>query len=74
MIRFSKGEKPSHRFAVGQTVQMKPFGTSPPAEEKFKVNALMPARDGAPQYRLRGRSEDMIAWCRKTILSSRPRS
>lgn len=56
MIRYSEN-KPTHRFGIGQSVQMKTFGTGQPTGEKFTINALLPPRDGAPQYRLRGESE-----------------
>jgi hypothetical protein len=57
MIRFRQDDKLAHRFAVGQCVQMKTFGSSQPTGQKFTINALMPVRDGTPQYRLRGESE-----------------
>lgn len=57
MIRFRQDDKPAHRFAVGQCVHIKTFGSIQPTGQKFTINALMPVRDGAPQYRLRGQLE-----------------
>ena len=53
MIRYARAEKPTHRFAVGQTVRLKGSISGNPASERFQVKATLPVRGDALQYRVR---------------------
>ena len=45
---------PAHRVPIGQFVRLKSrAGLSPKAAHTYRVEALLPLRDNAPQYRLR---------------------
>ena len=49
---------PLHRFVVGQTVHLRSkFGLSPKVADRYRITALLPARDNSPQYRIRGEDE-----------------
>lgn len=48
----------THRFAIGQTVYLKTWFTTPlRTEESYSVTACLPARDNEYQYRIRAESE-----------------
>ena len=53
-----RGDSLKHRFAIGQTVRMKSqTGMTRKVAELFAVMAMMPVRDGSPQYRIRSDQE-----------------
>lgn len=48
----------AHRFAVGQSVQLRRrFGLSPATAESYRITGLLPAADNSPQYRIRSDDE-----------------
>jgi hypothetical protein len=64
MIRFqqasgvAQARKPSHRFAIDQTVRMKSqVGMTRTGAALFAIKGMMPIRDGSPQYRIRSAEE-----------------
>jgi hypothetical protein len=50
-------EATTHRFAIGQTVRLKGFGTFPKNVDVYRITGTLPPREDSPQYRIRNDDE-----------------